>query len=157
MTEGIDKDIVLRPSLRGSWLLFCGLLMALAIIFFERDPQGRDLLWWGMAGFFLILIISRLTQRYVLGREAITAHYLFAADSEVPWPSITGVELRRSVASRLSGTGHLLIWSKGQAAVTLAAQTHPEELRDAILKAAGLPSGEGPDSGQDAPGGRQDA
>jgi hypothetical protein len=128
-----DDTLTLRPSIIGSWFLFCGLFMAFAIIFYERDPQGRLGIWYIMGGFFSYLIFYRLFQSYVFDDVSIHVYSFFGETGSVRYRDISDIEIRETFPSRISGTPHLLIFSKGQV-LTLLSQKDAELLRERILK-----------------------
>ncbi|MDR2338945.1 MAG: hypothetical protein LBF40_02260 [Deltaproteobacteria bacterium] len=131
------KTITLRPSLVGAWFMFAGFLLAIAIVVFEQDSSGKDIVWYGVAGFFLVLLVLRLTQRYELDDETVCAHYLLGSPFKVRYREITEIELRESFAGKLVGTAHLLIHTKGPI-LTLAGIKDAQALRDRLLILAGL-------------------
>ncbi|MDR2461394.1 MAG: hypothetical protein LBE38_11570 [Deltaproteobacteria bacterium] len=124
-----------RPSLIGSWFLFLGALMGPAIIIFERDPDGKVTLWLLMTAFFVILILHRLSTSYFLGEKSIKASSWWGliSPSTLAYSDITTVETRLTFASKVVGTGHILLGTHGDPAfITLIAQKEPEKLKDAL-------------------------
>jgi uncharacterized membrane protein YdbT with pleckstrin-like domain len=161
MSLASGEKIVLRPSLSGSWFLFCGVLLCLGIVILDRDPQSRDLLWYALSAFFLSLITHRAFLRYTLDSDSLSARGLFAAERRVAYRDIGDVEVRESLASRLSGSAHVLVRHSG-GCLALVSQRDAQKLRDALLRlaraasAGGAPKGTEPeDEGREEGDGRE--
>ncbi|MDR1041025.1 MAG: hypothetical protein LBR80_12860 [Deltaproteobacteria bacterium] len=120
-----------HPSLLGSWFLFVGLLMGPAIILFDRDPQGRTLLWTVMTVFFLGLILHRLGISYRLDEKAlvISRWWGILGETVIPYGEISMVETKRSLASSVAGRGHVLVATGGGAWEAILSQKDPEGLQ----------------------------
>ncbi|MDR2404766.1 MAG: hypothetical protein LBE27_00140 [Deltaproteobacteria bacterium] len=130
-----DNTLTLRPSLIGSWFLFLGFFMALAIIYFERDPQGRVGIWYALSGFFLAFIIHRLSQKYIFDNDSIRVISFMGESNRIQYKDIQEIELKDTFATRVAGAAHLLIYAKGKV-VTLLSQKDAPLLRERILKLA---------------------
>jgi hypothetical protein len=153
MTAPNNGSAVLRPSLLGSWVLFCGFFMGLAVVYFDRDPQGSDLFWYALSGFFLALIIHRLTRKYILSQDSVTSASIFGDGATIAYKDIADVEVRRTLSSRAAGAAHLLIYGKGGQVITMASQLDADALREALLRLAGLAAGPGQEALEGGGGG----
>ncbi|MDR2612401.1 MAG: hypothetical protein LBG06_06090 [Deltaproteobacteria bacterium] len=155
---------IFRPSMLGSWFLFAGLLMGPAIIVFDRDPQGRTLLWTLMAVFFLGLVLHRLGTSYRMDGRALTIRRWWGlfGDTVIPYGEISRVDTRRSFASSLVGGGHVLVATGGGDWETILSQKDPEALQRELERLAGeapapaldfSPGGAGEDASESWAGG----
>jgi uncharacterized membrane protein YdbT with pleckstrin-like domain len=134
-----SKRTAIRPSLAGGWFLYLGLIMGPAIIIFERDPQGRPALWIVMTAFFLVMILHRLSVAYYLDDKSLTQRSWWGLLGPVviEYRDITGVDIKYSFASRISGTGHLFIATHGDSSyMTILSQKDPEKLKIALERLA---------------------
>ncbi|MDR1080787.1 MAG: hypothetical protein LBQ79_07450 [Deltaproteobacteria bacterium] len=149
-----------RPSLIGSWFLFAGLLMGPAIILFDRDPEGRKMLWIVMTVFFLGLILHRAGMSYRMDGRALSIRRWWGilGETVIPYGEISQVEVKRSFASSVAGRGHVLLATGGGAWETLLSQKDPEALQDELERLRGEASVPGLGfTGEDAGGGDHDA
>ncbi|MDR1035497.1 MAG: PH domain-containing protein [Deltaproteobacteria bacterium] len=137
---GHTKDArVFRPSLAGSWFLFAGLLMGPAIILFDRDPQGRKLLWIVMTVFFLGLILHRAGLSYVMDRRALVIRRWWGllGETVIPYGEISQAEVKRSLAAAVAGRGHVLVATGGGAWEAILSQKDPEALAEELERLRG--------------------
>jgi uncharacterized membrane protein YdbT with pleckstrin-like domain len=138
MTTSSD-NVILRPSIIGSWFLFLGLAMGPLIIIFDRDPQNRNALWILMTVFFGILILHRLSVTYKFKDNSliVTSWWGIFSPVTIAFKDIMRIEIKVTFASRVGGCGHLLVATyEDNAYLTILSQKNAEKLKTTLERLA---------------------
>lgn len=104
---------VFRPALASMWYMFFGVLLGPAIIYFERDPRGNQLLWLLLSFFFLALIIHRVSLQYTLSRDyiKIDSWWGLGREEKMPLAALSQVRRMQGFVGRLAGSAQLDLYS----------------------------------------------
>ncbi len=100
---------IFRPSPASIWYMFFGLLLGPAIIYFERDPQGNQMVWLALSLLFLGLIIHRISLKYSLSRDYIKIESWWGLGREelMPLAALSEVRVMQGFVGRLASTAQL--------------------------------------------------
>jgi hypothetical protein len=129
--------------------------MGPAIVIFDRDPQGRTMLWYVMTAFFIALVLHRAGTSYRMDERSLTIRRWWGllGDVVIPYGEISQVEVKRSLAATVSGRGHVLVATGGGAWEPILSQKDPEALQRELERLSGEAAVRGPGFGGDAYGG----